>query len=100
MYDAYNIETSPNFCNGEIITDTTKLANIFNTRFDKYCRKSSGTPPNMKRNPENSLEDSITVKNLFNEFENHPSIIYTKNQNLAKRSCEIDFATTNQITKT
>ena len=54
----------------------------------------------MKRNPENSLEDSITVKNLFNEFENHPSIIYTKNQNLAKRSCEIDFATTNQITKT
>ena len=61
--------------------------------------KSSGTPPDIKGNPGSPLEDSITVKNLFEEFENHPIIINIKNQNLAKRSCEIDFATTNQTNK-
>ena len=34
---------------------------------------------------------------LFKEYENHPSIINIKNQNLAKRSYEIDSATTNEI---
>ena len=36
----------------------------------------------------------------FKEYEKHPSIINIKNQNLAKRSYEIDFATTNEINKT
>ena len=61
--------------------------------------KASGTPPDIKGNPGSALEDSITVKNLFQEFENHPSIINIKNQNLAKRSCEIYFAKTNQTNK-
>ena len=61
------------------------------------AEKSSGTPPNIRGNPENCLEDSITVKNLFKEYENHPSIINTKNRNLTKKSYEIGFATTNQI---
>ena len=86
-------------CNEEIISDTTKLAGIFNTHYINIVQKSSGTTPNIKGNPENPLEDSITVKNLFNEYENHPSIINIKNQNLAKRFYETDFATTNQINK-
>ena len=51
--------------------------------------KSSGTPTNIKGNPENCLEDSITVKNLFKEYENHPSIINTKNRNLAKNPVKL-----------
>ena len=86
-------------CNGEIITDTTKPSDIFNARCINYVEKSSGTPPNIKGNPENLLEDSITVKNLFKEYKNYPRIIDIKNQNLAKRSYEVDFATTNQINK-
>ena len=70
-----------------------------NTHYIIIVQKSSGTTPNIKGNPENPLEDSITVKNLFNEYENHPSIINIKNQNLAKRFYETDFATTNQINK-
>ena len=87
-------------CNKEIITDTTKLADIFNTHYVNIVEKSSGTPPNIKGNPENSLEDSITLKNLFKEYQNHPSIISINNQNLAKRYYEIGFASTNQINKT
>ena len=41
----------------------------------------------------------MTVKIFFKEYENHPSIINIKKQNLVKRSSEIDFATTNQINK-
>ena len=41
----------------------------------------------------------MTVKNLFKEYEKHPSIFNIKNQNLTKRSYDIDFATTNQINK-
>ena len=40
--------------------------------------KSSGTPPVIKGNPGSPLEDSITVKNLFKEFENDPIIINIK----------------------
>ena len=39
-------------CNGEIITDTTKLAGIFNTHYINIVEKSSATPPNIKGNPE------------------------------------------------
>ena len=43
-------------CKGEIITDTTKSAEIFNTHYIYNVEKSSGTPPNIKGNPENPLE--------------------------------------------
>ena len=82
---------------GEIITDTIKLAYIFNTHYINIVEKSSGTPPNIKGNPENPLEDSITFEILFKEYENHPSVININNQNLTKRSHETDFATTNQV---
>ena len=32
-------------CKGEIITDTTKIADIFNTHYINIIEKSSGTPP-------------------------------------------------------
>ena len=70
-------------CNGKLITDTTKLPDIFNTHHINIVEKSSGTPPDIKENP---LEYSITVKNSFKKYENHPSIINIKNRNLAKRS--------------
>ena len=65
---------------------------MFNTYYKNIVEKSPGTPPNIKGNPENPLEDSLTVKNLFKEYGSHPSIINIKNQNLAKRSYETDFA--------
>ena len=41
----------------------------------------------------------MTDKIFFKEYENHPSINNIKNQNLTKRSSEIDFSTTKQINK-
>ena len=61
-------------CIGEILTDTTKLGDIFDTHHINTLKKSSGTP-NIKGNPENPLEDSIAFKDLLKEYENHPSII-------------------------
>ena len=71
-------------CNEEIITDTAILEDIFNTHYINILEKSSDTLSNIKGNPENPSKDSITVKNLFKEYENHPRIINIKNQNLAK----------------
>ena len=42
--------------------------------------KSSGTPPNITGNPENPLEDSITVNKLFKEYE----IIVSVHNNITK----------------
>ena len=72
---------------------------FFNTRYKNIVEKLSVTPANIKGNLEKPLKDSIIVKNLLKEYERHPSIIYIKNQNFAKRSYEIDFATTNKITE-
>ena len=79
-----------------MITDTAKLADILDTHYIKILKQSSCTS-NIKGNPENPLEDSITFKNFMKEYENYPSIINIKNQNLAKRSYKIDFATANQV---
>ena len=68
------------------MTDTTKLEDIFNTHYINIVEKSSCTPPNTKRNPENPLEDSLTTKHLLKKYENHLSIINIKKQNLAKRT--------------
>ena len=45
-----------------MITNTTKLVDIFNTHYITIAEKSSGTPPNIKGNPENHFEDGINVK--------------------------------------
>ena len=72
---------------------------FFNTRYKNIVERLSVTPANIKGNLEKPLKDSIIVKNLLKEYEPHPSIIYIKSQNLAKRSYETDSATTNQITE-
>ena len=40
----------------------------------------------MKENTKSPVKDSLTVKNVSKKYENHPSAINIKNQNLAKRS--------------
>ena len=58
-------ENIPIKCKGEIMTDTTKLEDIFNTHYINIVEKSSCTPPNTKGNPEKPLKGSSTIKNLL-----------------------------------
>ena len=65
---------------GELISDSLKLTNILNTYYINLVEKLSGILPSVAGNPNNSLEDSETVKNIIKQYKNHPSIINIKNQ--------------------
>ena len=47
---------------GRSTTDTTKLADIFNTYYINIVQRLSVTPPSIKENPENLLEDSLIIQ--------------------------------------
>ena len=66
--------------NEELVTDKSELAEIFNTHYINIVEKSSGIGPSVIGNPNDSLEDSKTVKTIIEEYKNHPSIINIKKQ--------------------
>ena len=65
--------------NDELVTDKTKLANLFNLHYINIVENTSGVPPVIQENPNNPNEDNTTVKNIIKQYENHSSIINIKN---------------------
>ena len=65
--------------NDDLVTDKTKLANLFNLHYINIVENTSGAPPVIQGNPNNPNEDNTTVKNIIKEYENHSSIINIKN---------------------
>ena len=62
-----------------MVTDKTKLANLFNLHFINIVENTSGAPPVIHGNPNNPNEDNTTVKNIIKQYENHGSIRNIKN---------------------
>ena len=62
-----------------MVTDKTKLANLFNLHYINIVENTSGAPPVIQGNPNNPNEDITTVKNIIKQYENHSSIINIKN---------------------
>ena len=65
--------------NDDLVTDKTKLADLFNLRYINIVEKTSGAPPVIQGNPNNPNEDNNTAKNIIKQYENHSSIINIKN---------------------
>ena len=62
-----------------MVTNKTKLANLFNLHHINIVENTSGVPPVIQGNPNNLNEDNTTVKNIIKQCENHSSIINFKN---------------------
>ena len=65
--------------NVDLVTDKTKLANLFNLHYINVVENTSGVPPVIQGNPNNPNEENTTVKNIIKQYENHSSIINIKN---------------------
>ena len=65
--------------NDDLVTDKTRLANLFNLHYINIVENTSGAPPVIQGNPNNPNEDNTTVKNIIKQYENHSSIINIKN---------------------
>ena len=62
-----------------MVTDKTKLVNLFSLHYINIVENTSGVPPVIQGNPNNPNEDNTTVKNIIKQYENHSSIINIKN---------------------
>ena len=62
-----------------MVTNQTKLANLFKLHYINIVEKTSGVPPVIQGNPSNPNEDNTTVRNIIKQSENHSSIINIKN---------------------
>ena len=65
--------------NDDLVTDKTKLANLFNLHYINIVENISGAPPVIQGNSNKPNEDNTTVKNISKQYENHSSIINIKN---------------------
>ena len=65
--------------NDDLVTDKTKLANLFNLHYINIVEKVSGAPPAIQGNPNSPNEDNTIVKNIIKQYENHSTIINIKN---------------------
>ena len=84
----------------KLISNNLKLAEIFNTYFRNIVEKLSGILLSVTGNPNNPLKDSNSVKNIIEQYENHPSIITIKYQaNLNAGTYDFLHANAEEINK-
>ena len=62
-----------------MVTDKTKLANLFKLQYINIVENTSREPPVIQGNPNNPNEGNITVKKIIKQYENRSSIINIKN---------------------
>ena len=84
---------------GKIVTDKSKLANLFNSHYINIVEKTSGCPPEIEGNPENKTNDKATVQSIIRKYQTHPSILNIKSKNTVKNTFDIPAATSEQINK-
>ena len=63
--------------NDELVTDKTKLANLFNLHYINIVENTSGVPRVTQGNPNNPNEDNATVKNIIKQFKKQKIAIKT-----------------------
>ena len=83
-----------------MVTDKTKLANLFNLHYINIKENTSIVEPDIQGNPSNPNGDNSTVKNIIRQYENHNSIINIKNHiNSPSTRFDIPTAKTEDINK-
>ena len=61
--------------NDDLVTDKTKLANLFNLYYISIVENTSGIPPVIQGKPNNPNEDNTTVKTIIKQYQfSNPSI--------------------------
>ena len=60
---------------GELISDESKLVEIFNNHYINIVETTTGTPPVSIGKPDDPSLDKDTVKNIIDNFKNHPCIL-------------------------
>ena len=78
---------------GKIVTDKSKLVNLFNSHYVNIVEKTSGFPPEIKGNLENKTDDIATVQSIIWKYQTHPSILNIKSKNTVKNTFDIQAAT-------
>ena len=78
---------------GKIVTDKSKLVNLFNSHYLNTVGKTSGCLPEIEGNPENKTNDITTVQSIIRKYQTHPSILNIKSKNIAKNTFGIPAAT-------
>ena len=84
---------------GEIVTDKSKLVNLFNSHYINIVEKTSGCPSEVEGNPENKTNQVAIVQSIIRKYQAHPSILNIKSKNTVKSTFEIPTATSEQINK-
>ena len=82
---------------GKIVTDKSKLFNLFNSHYVNIVKKTPGCPPEIEGNSESKTNDIGTVQSIIQKHQTHPSIINIKSKNTVKNTFDISAATSEQI---
>ena len=61
--------------NGEIISDESKLVDIFNNHYINIVESTTGTPPTLLGDPSDPNRDFDTVKEIVEKYIDHPIIV-------------------------
>ena len=58
----------------KIVTDNSKLAQLFNNHYTNVVESTSGMPPENIGNPKCKSDDHLTVAKIIKYYKSHPSI--------------------------
>ena len=83
--------------NGDLISDESKLAEIFNNHYINIVETTMGTPPNSLGNPLDPTSDSSTVREIIAKFQNNPSIIKIREKFTIPEKFSLPLATKEEI---
>ena len=65
--------------NGELISDESKLVDIFNNHYINIVESTTGTPPTSLGNPSDPNRDKETVQEIIEKFSDHPIVKIREN---------------------
>ena len=78
---------------GKIVTDKSKLVNLFKSHYIKIVEKTSGCPPEIEGNPENKTNDIGTVQSIIQKYQTHLSILNNESKYTVKNTFDIPATT-------
>ena len=84
---------------GKIVTDESKLLNLFNSHYVNIVEKTSGCPSEIEGNPENRTNYIATVQSIIQKYETHSIILNIKSKSTVKNTFDILAATAEKINK-
>ena len=86
--------------NGKLISDESKLVEIFNNHYINIVESTTGTPPFSLGTPDDASQDENTVREIIANFSNSPIIAKIKQNRLINiDTFSLPFATRDEINK-